>query len=319
MNIAYKDLSDRASRAMFALLKKCNILNLPIDVTLDLFDKTIVPILTYGSEIWGFENFDILQKIQLKFYKTVFKLRVSTPNMLVFGETGHFPLWTHVKVRILSFWFKLISEQNRNKLSSVIYKLLYKLYCEETHKSAYLKYIRSCLIEVGLPNLWLNQDVSDINFQWFKSYIKQRCKDLFIQSWHAHINDTVTNTIYLNYKLFKSSFKQEPFIKFLPTNCAIQIVRFRTTNNCIPVNELRYEGIPRQERICSKCNLHELGDEFHYLFVCPFFLTKRKQLLPRYCLKSPNTLKYSSLFNTENKQILLKLKHFISILNKELK
>ena len=63
MKTAHKDLYDRASRAMFALLKKCKILNLPIDVIFYLFDKTIIPIMTYGSEIWGFEQFDILQKI----------------------------------------------------------------------------------------------------------------------------------------------------------------------------------------------------------------------------------------------------------------
>ena len=110
-----------------------------------------------------------------------------------------------------------------------------------------------------------------------------------------------------NYKLFKSSFQQEPFIKFLPQGCAIQIVRFRTTNNCLPVNELRYEGVPRHERICTKCNLYEVGDEFHYLFVCPFFSIKRNELLPRYCIRNPNTLKYITLFNTENKQHYLNL------------
>ena len=48
MNVAHKDLFDRANRTMFALLKKCKTLNLPIDIILDMFDKTIEPILTYG-------------------------------------------------------------------------------------------------------------------------------------------------------------------------------------------------------------------------------------------------------------------------------
>ena len=26
----------------------------------------------------------------------------------------------------------------------------------------------------------------------------------------------------------------------------------------------------RHEKICSKCNLNDIGDEFHYLLVCPF-------------------------------------------------
>ena len=44
---------------MFNVLKKANILSLDIDTTLALFDSTVVPIITYGAEIWGFVNFDL--------------------------------------------------------------------------------------------------------------------------------------------------------------------------------------------------------------------------------------------------------------------
>ena len=43
----------QARKAMFTLFRKARILRLPVDITLELFDKTIVPILLYGVEIWG--------------------------------------------------------------------------------------------------------------------------------------------------------------------------------------------------------------------------------------------------------------------------
>ena len=43
-------------KAMFTLFRKARILRLPVDTTLELFDKTIVPILLYGVEIWGVEG-----------------------------------------------------------------------------------------------------------------------------------------------------------------------------------------------------------------------------------------------------------------------
>ena len=49
--VAQRDLYDRATMAMFALLIKCSRLILPIDVIFDLFDRTIVPMLTYGCEV----------------------------------------------------------------------------------------------------------------------------------------------------------------------------------------------------------------------------------------------------------------------------
>jgi hypothetical protein len=43
-----------------------NIL-IPIDLQFKLFDTLILPILTYGSEIWGYENTKQLEKLHLQF------------------------------------------------------------------------------------------------------------------------------------------------------------------------------------------------------------------------------------------------------------
>ena len=313
MKIAQKDIYDRASRAMFALLKKCNTLNLPVDVILDLFNKTIVPILSYGSEIWGFDEFELLQKLQLRFYKIVLKLRITTPSLMVFGETGHYPLWVEVKVKMLMYWFKLISFDNRDKLSSNVYKLLYSLYSSGKYENAYLKCIRSCLIEVGLYHLWLSQDVSYIKLSIFKSHIKQCYKDLFLQQWYSKLDN---DSIYINYRLFKTSFKQEYFLKSLPNNSVFALVKFRCINNPLPVNSLRFTSIPRHERICNNCNMNEIGDEYHYLFTCPYYQEKRTELLPKYYIKHPNVIKYSELLNSTESSLLFKLRQFICFINK---
>lgn len=52
---------------MFSLLRKIRILNLPLEIQIQLFDKMIKPILLYGCEIWGFGNLELLESVQLKF------------------------------------------------------------------------------------------------------------------------------------------------------------------------------------------------------------------------------------------------------------
>ena len=52
---------------MFSLLRKARCLFLPLDVVLKLFNHIVVPIITYGCEIWGSENIDIIEKLQLRF------------------------------------------------------------------------------------------------------------------------------------------------------------------------------------------------------------------------------------------------------------
>ena len=41
----------QAKKAMFALLEKAKILKLPIDITYELFERMVLPILLYGSEV----------------------------------------------------------------------------------------------------------------------------------------------------------------------------------------------------------------------------------------------------------------------------
>jgi hypothetical protein len=36
-----------------------------------LFDSLVEPIILYGSEVWGFENIQIMEKINLKFCKRI--------------------------------------------------------------------------------------------------------------------------------------------------------------------------------------------------------------------------------------------------------
>ena len=63
----------------------------------------------------------------------------------------------------------------------------------------------------------------------------------------------------------------------------------------------------------------DVGDEFHYLFVCPFFTPKRKECLPKVYQTNPNVFKYNTLLSNENKTVLLKLKYFIGAIIKEFK
>ena len=48
-----------------------SVLNLPVDIQLDLFDKLATPILLYGSEIWLYENTDVIEKLNLRYCKYV--------------------------------------------------------------------------------------------------------------------------------------------------------------------------------------------------------------------------------------------------------
>ena len=62
---AKKHNYDQAKKAMHLLYKRIRNLNLPIDLQLQLFEHTILPIALYGCEIWAYENTDILKNSKM--------------------------------------------------------------------------------------------------------------------------------------------------------------------------------------------------------------------------------------------------------------
>ena len=121
-----KHIAEQANNAMFSLLRKIRVLNLPIDMQIELFSKLIKPILLYGCEIWGFGNLDIIERVQLKFLKMILNLKKSTPSYMVYGESGLYPLKIDIQTRIVSFWTNLL-DFNSGKLSSMTYNIIYTL------------------------------------------------------------------------------------------------------------------------------------------------------------------------------------------------
>ena len=56
---------------MSLLFTRINNLDLPLDLQLKLFYHTILPILTYSSEVWGYENLDLIEKVQNDFLRKI--------------------------------------------------------------------------------------------------------------------------------------------------------------------------------------------------------------------------------------------------------
>ncbi len=291
---AINRMCGQAEKAMYALIRKIRRLNLPVDLQFQMFDAMVKPILLYGCEAWGTEKLDIIERLHLKFIKLCLKLRKSTPNVMVYGESGRHPLSLDVKHRMVSFWAKLVTG-NESKLSSVIYSLAYKLYSNDQIKIPWLVDVHNTLNNCGFSNIW---DVQAVPSQrWCNLAVKQRLLDQFIQQWNASVSNSDKCIIY---RMYKDRLSLETYVLQLPSSLWIKLCQFRTCNHRLPIEKGRYDNIPREQRKCLLCNLNEIGDEFHYLFKCPFFDVHRKQFIPKQCYTRPNAVKFKEFMADNN-------------------
>ena len=168
-------------------------------------------------------------------------VRVTTPNCLVYGELVRYPLDINIKCRMLCYWSRLMTTE---KLSSKIYKLLFKLYANENIQ---------------------NRNQMSVNIIWIKTHVKQILIDQFIQNWRSEIGNSSRGHFY---SLFKQEFCIEPYLLRLEQKYRIYIAKFRLCNIRIPIETGRWQKVTRVNRKCTKCSKDVIGDEYHYLFIC---------------------------------------------------
>jgi hypothetical protein len=77
-------------------------------------------------EIWGYDCIEVIERVQLKFLKCILKMKRSTSNYMVYGETGCLPLSIDINERIIMFLARLkkhAANNHQKKLLSLLYML----------------------------------------------------------------------------------------------------------------------------------------------------------------------------------------------------
>ena len=305
--IAIEELHKQALRAMFALLNKCRKLQLSVDVTLDLFDKLVTPVMLYACEVWGFEKLHLLEKLHLKFLKYILKVKMTTCSHMVYGELGRYPLCVTVKKRIIGYWGRLL-ESKESKLSKIMYNQLHSLHSSGAYASPWVSQVKQILDDCGLSYIWITQKYNNIN--WLKKIVEQKLKDQFIQRWQSELTSMTSCDTYIE---FKQEFKLEKYLMYENQKSRQAICNFRTNNTRIPKVTGRYKGLERSERMCNICDSHCVGDEYHVLFECKNVnvMYYRKKYLPKYYVYSPSKIKLILLLRSNNPGVIAKTGAFL--------
>ena len=65
-------------------------------------------------------------------------------------------------------------------------------------------------------------------------------------------------------------------------------MKLRIGNHKLGIETGRYDNTPRCERLCSLCDMNEIGNEIHFLFRCSKYSTIRNAFYNKIVNRIPN-------------------------------
>ena len=86
---SYAFLCDQARKALFSMTYEIKTIgHLPPEIMFNLLDALIKPILTYGSDVWGFRStlWGTVDKVFLQFSRCILHVKATTSNIITVGE-----------------------------------------------------------------------------------------------------------------------------------------------------------------------------------------------------------------------------------------
>ena len=253
--------AQKALLKLHRLDKMCD--GLPPQLQFELFDRTISPILCYGSEIWGFNYSDIIETVHTKFCKRVLGVNKFTSNAAVLGDCGRYSLSVTYYKRCIKYWLKIIQTPDGRYIKEC-YRVLKEL--DDFGRKTWATNVRTLLYRYGFGHVWFAQGVGQ-NDLFIQKFV-QRIKDCYIQDWHSEI----TNSDKLNtYRIIKNlEFGMELYLKELKHKKFRAVVaQLRCSSHKLAIETGRHEGVPRVDRICVYCqnifNENFIENEEHFI------------------------------------------------------
>ena len=205
---------------------------------------------------------------------------------------------------MVGFWADIVV--NANKMSNRIYCLLRELHDNGTFSSPWLLAIRAILVEAGLECVWNNNSFS--SKESLLKIIKSQLLAKFKLHWRNELEESSKCLLYKN---FKQDTALERNIISLPDPLAFILIKFRCSNHKLPIEQGRKFGIERIERLCTKCNMNSIGDEFHLIFECPSLQAERNKFIPARFVKVKSTYNLCKLLECKSKKVTLNLAKFL--------
>ena len=317
------NLMDKAYKAMFPLCSVIADFYLPCKKAMQLFNSFIKPIALYNSENWAtltHHQIESLQqkkttlfsymtgseasKVHLKFIKYILGVKRNCSNVAALGEMGELPLILHGFKSLLIFWHRIA-----NLPDSTLVKQAFNIQMGTSTELDWAATVRFLLSTLGMDTHLCNPGM--VTTEKFSNICASKLSNLCIIQWHRQMTGVsmrLGDTSKLRfYKLFKTSFKMEPYLNLIP-NFQLRkcISKFRCSDHSLEIEVGRHKKLKVQERICKICHT-AVETEEHFLRFCPKFI----ELRHRYFGNTSTFAEWVRILKCEEKESSYNLANFL--------
>ena len=284
---AKEQLYKKSLKAYFKLRKALEGLNNP-HLGLHLFNHTVTPILTYGSEVWGIFNSSTtnienmtfnaiysqskIEYTQKKFARSLLGVSKQTQTEALLGELGWKPVYSNVILSVIMYWHHIENSPENLLLTEALH----------VHKDLKTKEKANLVDTVQLMFRKMNiltslQSLKDFTSGQLSSIIKRSLDDTIQAEWKEKLSKSPGKL--KSYSKFKTVFKMEPYLSAIKNKAhRMSLSQLRCSSHKLNIETGRYKNINHNDRICSLCTANMIEDEEHFLCNCSFYETERAQL-----------------------------------------
>ena len=309
-----KNLRERATKAMFKIMKTFGGKIDDCKVGTHLFNHMIKPILTYGSSVWGAHVYDFerllddqsdkpnlyfdkiqVEMVQTKFNKMLLGVHRKAANTATYAELGVYPLAVDITLEIVKFWLHVLSSGT----DSLVHDCYMYQIQEINSAKCWLSAVKSILIKVGLEQVWYQQQVD--NPQNVLKVIKAKVKTIYERQVKNQMaidrneSEGGGNKLRTYWKC-KSTHELEPYLLHVkPLNLRTNISKLRISAHDLNIERGRYhrpQKLPISERKCQFCG--NVEDEKHAVIFCIQYTEARKILFDKISTEDDTFLRMNS-------------------------
>ena len=237
---------------------------------------------------------------------------MQVPINIMFNLFDSFvqPIWIIAarQIRIIKYWLNLHSTKNENCILRTLNLILREEAVNNPNISTWSSKIKHLLERDGFPDVWLFPESVNIN-KFIPFFFQCRLRDLYIVEWKQGID--LSSSLYI-YKEIKQTFEISPYL-FVLNNKKLRntIAKLRLSSHQLNIEIGRHRNIVRADRKCILCNLNDVEDEYHFIFICHIYNDLRKEYLQKYFYVKHSVAMFITLLNSSKLNVLKNLATFI--------